>query len=51
MGGGCGIGIGMERGGGWGYGRVCPDTECGWWLRLWRWNGKGGEGGDTVMHV
>jgi len=40
-----------KGGGGWGYGHVCPNTECGWWLRLWRWNGKGGEGGDTVVCV
>jgi len=53
MGGGVGIGVGMERGRGWGYGPVCQNTECGWLLRHWhwRWHGKGGEGGDMVVHV
>jgi len=35
----------------WGYGRAFPNTECGWWLRCWRWNGKGVEGGDMVARV
>jgi len=38
-----------KGGRGWGYGRACQNTECGWLLR--RWHGKGGEGGDMVVHV
>jgi len=36
---------------------VCPNMQVrkagGWWMSMrgWCWNGKGGEGGDTVMHV
>ena len=30
-----------KGGRGWGYGRACPNMECGWWLRRWCWNGKG----------
>ena len=38
-----------KGGRGWGCGHTCQNIECGWLLR--RWNGKGGEGGDTVVHV